>query len=487
MNRRQVVIVGAGPAGMAAAITLCREGVSPTVIDENPQSGGQIYRQPRNASQQSGSNEVLKDSRGNQLHRQFQQCREQIEHLCDNTVWGIYSHRQVACNGPDGCQMFAADHLLLATGAYEYVCPFPGWTLPGVMTPGAAQSLVKSHGVRPGKTAIVAGTGPFLLVVALQLHNAGVKVAAIVETARRRDLWRHCPGLLRNLAMFVEGAGYMRKIRQAGIPMLWGHVVTCAEGNGEVAAAVVAPCNEDGVADPGQARRIPVDTLCVAYGFVPRFELAQLAGCEMEYRDIKGGWIPKMDQHLATSIPGVWVAGDGGGVAGAIVAELEGTLAGLAIANSLGRIDTATFQNRCRKLSRQLTKMYRFREALDCVYRVREGLTKLATENTIVCRCEELSCAEVDAGIELGGTRSRTLKVMTRLGMGPCQGRMCWPAMARRIARKTHQRVEEVGQFSFRPPTQPICLGDVLADNQTLSQLTDHPNVMEKSMKNQMS
>ena len=150
--------------------------------------------------------------------------------------------------------------------------------------------------------------------------------------------------------------------------MLWGHVVTCAEGNGEVAAAVVAPCNEDGVADPGQARRIPVDTLCVAYGFVPRFELAQLAGCEMEYRDIKGGWIPKMDQHLATSIPGVWVAGDGGGVAGAIVAELEGTLAGLAIANSLGRIDTATFQNRYRKLSRQLTKMYRFREALDRVY-----------------------------------------------------------------------------------------------------------------------
>jgi hypothetical protein len=204
-----------------------------------------------------------------------------------------------------------------------------------------------------------------------------------------------------------------------------------------------------------------VDTLCAGYGFVPRTQLAQLAGCRLRYADALGGWVPEVDADLQTSVPGVWVAGDGGGVAGALAAEWEGELAGLAVAHRLGALDERMFAARRQPLVRRLARLRRFRAALDRLFCVRPGLSELATADTLVCRCEELTLAEVEAGIAAGGTGLRTLKVMTRLGMGPCQGRMCWPAMARLLAAHTGQPVEAVGPLSARPPVQPVSVGDL--------------------------
>lgn len=460
MVHKALVIVGAGPAGMSAAISAAEAGLKPFVIDENPQIGGQIYRQPPSSF---AAPKYQQDSptadHGSKLRRRFQQFHDRIELLTNATVWGVFPPKRLAVSRDTGWEMIDADALILAPGAYEYVPPFSGWTLPGVMTPGAAQVMVKSMHVRPGRRVLLAGTGPFLLVVACALDKAGVDVVGVVEAAAARDGIRALPSLLLQPRFLHQGWRYLRHIRRAGIPQYRGHVVVEAHGDERVRSVTFAPCDGEWFPDRSRAREVEVDTLCVGYGFVPRTQLAQLAGCRMRFADELGGWIPDVGEHLETSVPGVWVAGDGGGVSGAVVAELEGRLAGLAAARRLRALNGTDFGRQRRPTLRRLARLARFRAALDRVSRPRPGLTSLATGETLVCRCEELTRDEVDVGIEAGGTDIRTLKVMTRLGMGPCQGRMCWPAMARHIAQRTGRTIEEIGPLSVRPPIKPVTLG----------------------------
>ena len=360
-----------------------------------------------------------------------------------------------------GWQIIQAKELIFATGAYEFVAPFPGWTLPGVMTPGGAQSMVKSMKIIPGGRILIAGSGPFLLVVAALLHAAGAEVVGVVETARRRDAIPHFAGLLSNIKLLQQGRHYLNQLRKAGIPLHWGHLVTRAEGAETVERVKISACDASGK-PCGEESTIDVDTLCVGYGFIPRTELTQMANCKMEYRELLGGWIPRVDQTLSTSVPGVRVAGDGGGVAGAIVAELEGTLSGLAAAYSLGGLSQMAYDTKAGPVTKQLRKMQRFRLALDRIYRIRPGLLDLACSDTTICRCEEISRKEMEDGIQFGGTNISTLKVITRIGMGPCQGKMCWPMVARLIAEQEGKSVEEIGDLRARPPIGPLNMTDLL-------------------------
>jgi len=443
---------------MAAAIAAAEAGLRPLVIDENPQAGGQIYRQAP-AALHGGQPPARRtpEARGATLFGRFQR-QDRIELLTETSVWGLFGPRRLAITCGDSSRMIEAQHLVLATGAYEYLPPFPGWTLPGVMTPGGAQSLVKTMHVLPGRRALVAGTGPFLLVVAMLLHQAGMEVAGLVEMAPARDEVRALPGLLAQPGLLWEGLRYRTRLRRAGIPIYRGHVLLEARGEGEVREALFAPCNGDGYPDRSLARVARVDTICAGYGFVPRAQLAQLAGCKLRLDEARGGWVPEVGEQLQTSVPGVWVAGDGAGVAGALAAELQGTLVGLAVARQLGALDAGRWQALRKPLARRLARLGRFRAALDRLYRLRPGLVSLATADTLVCRCEELTRAEVEAGIAAGGIDLRTLKVITRLGMGPCQGRMCWPAAARLVAARTGKSVEDAGPLSIRPPVRPVSL-----------------------------
>jgi NADPH-dependent 2,4-dienoyl-CoA reductase/sulfur reductase-like enzyme len=395
--------------------------------------------------------------------QRFHAARERMEVLANTFVWGVFPERRLAIGHREGWQVVQGEHLLLATGAYEYVPPFPGWTLPGVMTPGGAQALAKTWSVRPGRSAVVAGTGPFLLLVANQLAKAGVEVRAVVELARRREFAPELTRLLASRELLLEGASLLRELRRAGVPVLWGHIVHAANGEGGTLRSVaIAPCDADGEPDRNRSRTIEAETLAVGYGFVPRIELAQLAGCALEFRDELGGWIPTTNALGETSVNGVWIAGDGGGVSGSAVAELEGELAGLNIGSRLGVLDAATLERRQKPVLAELAKLRRFRAALDAVYRIRPGLARLAEKETLVCRCEELACEEVDRSIGFGGHDFRTLKVMSRLGMGPCQARMCWPAMMRRIADRTGHTPEHIGPSRFRPPVRPTTVGDLV-------------------------
>lgn len=460
---RQLVIVGAGPAGMSAAITATNTGLTPTIIDENPRVGGQIYRQPPATFEDDGGRAPvgIDGDAGNDLRRRFEELLPRMELLTGTTVWGLFPPKRLAIVDDQGVRTIEAEHLILAPGAYEYVPPFPGWTLPGVFTPGGAQSLVKTMKVLPGRRAIVAGTGPFLLVVALELHRAGVEVVCVVEAVSTLEVLNALPHLLVDFAQLRQGWRYLRELRRAGIPVRPGHIVSEARGVEEVGEVVVSRC--DGQWNPvgsGQ-ETIEVDTLCVGYGFVPRTQLAQLANCRLRFDDLRGGWCPQVDEHLQTSVAGIWSAGDGGGVAGAVVAELEGALVGLSAARALGTLDLGSFHEQRAELLPRLRKLGQFRAAMDGLCRVRSGLSHLASADTVVCRCEELTLTEVIDGVEVGGGDMRTLKVMTRLGMGPCQGRMCWPAMSRLVAARNGRTIEEIGPTSVRPPIKPVCLGSL--------------------------
>ena len=469
MSSCELAIVGAGPAGMAAAIAAAKAGASVTLIDENATCGGQIYRQPPTTIRPGTPSASKADvTHGEQLRRELADLGDRVKTLFDASVWGLFPGNQIAVQRAGGWEMIDAQQLVLAPGAYELTPPFPGWTLPGVMTPGAAQSMVKSMGVLPGRRAIIAGSGPFLLVVANQLHEAGVEVVAVVEAVRRRDMIPHMLGLLSDRSLLRQGREYLAKLKSAGIPVLWGHMVTEAhdteQGEEQLARVSIAPC--DGSWRTGVvSATYEVDTLCVGYGFVPRTELAQLAGCEMRYVEEQGGWIPQVDETYQTSIESLRMVGDGGGVAGAIVAEAEGRIAGLAAARDLEHLDADEFASARHREDEQLAPLRRFRRTLDQIYRIRPAVTELAKMDTIVCRCEELTRQQVEQGIEFGGTSLRTLKVATRLGMGPCQGKMCWPSAARLIAAQTGKSVEACGPVSVRPPVGALEMSDLLSNS----------------------
>ena len=461
MMQRDLVIVGAGPAGMAAAVAACRAGVDVTLIDENPLAGGQIYRQSPAALSSLDPPPDESAHHGKELVRDLDSVKDKIEWLPETNIWGYFPDRKLAVRSDGGWQMIEARQIILAPGAYEFVPPFPGWTLPGVMTPGAAQSMVKTMKVLPGRRALIAGSGPFLLVVARQLHAAGVEVVAVVETTRRRDFFSSALGLLASPKLLLQGRRYFQQLRKAKIPMFWGHLVTQAAGpEGGVEKVTIAPCS--GNAGEKAGIDFKVDTLCVGYGFVPRTELAQMADCAMEYRESIGGWVPQVDESFETSVLGLRVVGDGGGVAGAVVAETEGKMAGLAAAHELGGLSHTAYQSQTHACGKQIAQMQKFRAALDHIYRLRPAVFDLAKPDTILCRCEEITRQEIEKGIQYGGTNISTLKVMTRAGMGPCQGKMCWPSVARLIASKQSVSVAEVGAVRVRPPIGCVEMSDLL-------------------------
>ena len=452
----RLVIVGAGPGGMAAALTLAERGLSVTIVDQNPRPGGQIYRHPAIAPARPPQ-----PNRGDELRDRLAEQSDRITLLSGHDVVGVYPERRLGICGPDGFRILEADHLVLAPGAYEYVPPFPGWTLPGVMTPGAAQQLVKSQGVAPGRRVLLAGTGPFLLVVALALHEMNVQVVGIVDTLRRRDAFWKLPALLADGKLLKQGLDYVGAVRKAGISLMTGHIVTRAEGHGRLEGVVVAPCDGDWIPNHDRSKPIAADALAIGYGFVPRLGLAQLAGCQLTPTNLPGGWIPVTDAWGQTSVPGVWTAGDGAGVAGSIVAELAGQLVGLGVASSCQAIEASEAQQSAQPVRERLHQLSRFRRGLDELGTPRPGLSQLAEASTVVCRCEEIPRSEIDAAVDSGSTTLRSLKMATRLGMGPCQGRMCQPACARRLHDLGLNTLEQVGPPAFRQPLVPVTLGQL--------------------------
>ncbi|KUN02814.1 FAD/NAD(P)-binding oxidoreductase [Streptomyces yokosukanensis] len=435
-ERAHLAVVGAGPAGLAGALAAADRGVRVTLVDAAEQAGGQFYRQPARA---------LGARRPEALHHQWRtwrRLREGIErhiaagritHLTDHHVWAVQrasdsSFTVYALRGPaeeEGATV-RADAVLLATGGYERVLPFPGWTLPGVVTAGGAQAMLKGALVLPGRRVVVAGTGPLLLPVATGLAAAGARVAALVESAAPVALLRGAPALAAEPGKLAEGAWYAGQLMRHRIRTLSRHSVVEAHGTDRLTAVTVAALRNDGRIRPGSARRISCDTLAVGHGMLPHTDLAETLGCTLSGPT---GTAVRVDDEQRTDVPGVWAAGETTGIGGAALALAEGHIAGRSIAARLRGV--APDPRSWAASARARARLRRFFAALEAAYAPPAGWADRLTDDTVVCRCEEVTAGAVrTAARSLGAGDLRTVKLFTRAGMGWCQGRMCAPAVA---------------------------------------------------------
>ncbi|MCX4704910.1 FAD-dependent oxidoreductase [Streptomyces sp. NBC_01373] len=427
-----LAVIGAGPAGLAATVAAAAHGVRVTLLDSAAQAGGQFYRQP--ASE-------LRAGRPQALHHQWRAwerlrdgLRSHVEagavrHLADHHVWFVERHDDGwtvhALLGPEQEEPVEvrADAVLLATGGYEKVLPFPGWTLPGVVTAGGAQAMLKGTLVVSGRTAVVAGTGPLLLPVATGLAAAGVEVAALVESAGPKAFVRRSRALAAQPGKVAEGARYAARLLRHRVRLLTGHTLVEAHGSERLEAVTVAALDALGRVRPGTARRIPCDTLAVGHGMLPHTDLADTLGCRLDGTDVH------VDDEQRTSVPGVWAAGETTGIGGAALSLAEGHIAGRSAAARLRGTEPDPRAWAAAAAAR--ARLRAFFAALDSVYAPPAHWTEQVTDDTAVCRCEEVTGGAIRAAVtELGAGDLRTVKLLTRAGMGWCQGRVCGPAVA---------------------------------------------------------
>ncbi|MYW97398.1 FAD-dependent oxidoreductase [Amycolatopsis rubida] len=444
---RQVVIVGTGPAGLAAAEHALRAGARVTVLDQAETPGGQYHRMLPEAYA------AKRPDRIRHGRAEFDRRRRVLTHpRCrwwpGATVWAFSraEKRLHVLRGQSDCSgrrrvTLVPDALILATGAHDRTLPFPGWELPGVYTAGAAQALAKGERVAIGERVLVAGTGPFLLPVAESLLDVGAEVVAVLEAnpfATVRKGWTASPW---RLAVHAGKAGelvrYAATLARRRVPYRTGRAVIEARGAGRVREVVTAKVRADWSVVPGTERTCEVDAVCVGHGFVPQPELAVAAGCALDE-----GFV-RVDATQETTVDGVFAAGEITGIGGAVTAAAEGAVAGRAAAGA--RPDPALLRARDRARG--------FAERLGTAHPIGAAWRSWLREDTIVCRCEETTYGELTRAAEdevCPGPHA--LKLGTRAGLGPCQGRICGPVVA-----ELHGGAER----HHRPIVQPIRLGEL--------------------------
>lgn len=455
MLETELAIVGAGPAGLAAALEAAEAGARVTIFDEQVATGGQIYRQPP-------ATMVVEEggARPGQALRAAAEAHPQITIHLGATVWGFVGDRVLAYSNAQGGGRLRAGQVLLAPGCYDRPVAFPGWTLPGVMTAGGIQTLVKSQHLLPGERILLVGAHPFLLVVAAQLLRAGARLEAVV-LAQKPQFWEALtmlPRLWGHGSKLREAWQSLRVLREQRVPLRFGQVVTRALGDQVVEGAVLAEADEAWRPIPGTEYRVTADTIGIGYGFLPSTELARQAGVATRWVKDQGGWVVECDAQMRTNLPGVLVAGEITGVAGAEVAMEEGRLAALTAAQALGYLSAAEAAERGAVIQGRLAHYCRFASALTQLSSPQEGLFSLVTPETVVCRCESLTAESICRSLsEHGHLRSSdSVKLATRAGMGLCQGRYCASTVAHLIAEATGQTQEQVGIYRARPPVKPI-------------------------------
>jgi thioredoxin reductase len=403
-----------------------------------------------------------------------------VSYVPNTVVWDAPEPLTLAYAAAADSGRVRAGCIVLAAGAYDRPVPFPGWTLPGVVTAGGVQNLIKGQRVAPGSRAAVVGNGPLLLVVAASLARAGVRVETVAEAAPvHRRAWAQAARLAAAPSILRLWASYRAILLRARAPYRTGETVVAAEGDGEVRAVTLAPIDPAGRVDRARARPVEVDTLVIGFGLTPSVELTRLLGCAHAFDPLRGGWLPVRSPALETSKPGVFAAGDGTGIGGVELALVEGRLAGLGAAARLGRAQPGRDEGR-RSLAACRGRLDRFRAGLERVFAPPASYLDLLTEGTVVCRCEEVTYGELSARLAEDDGAATTamvrLKAVTRTGMGRCQGRNCLATLAAIVARACGLAIDELTWPRVRPPARPIPLGDLLHEAIPPAVLPDDPH-----------
>jgi NADPH-dependent 2,4-dienoyl-CoA reductase/sulfur reductase-like enzyme len=462
-----LAIIGAGPAGISAALAAAAHGASVLVIDEQRRPGGQIFRRP--PKEFTGAK--TKFSAGYPWARALLDEAENHPFITwkhGTTAFGIFRDKedgndqiQLAVSGPGGAERIPAKRVLIATGAYYLPVAIPGWTLPGVMMAGAVQGFIKSQRLVAGKRLVLAGSHPLLIVVADQLLASGADIAEVAFARglpRVAEAARSLPAVPGHLPLFAETGMAVARLIKAGVKISTNTIATRAIGKDLVEAVELSPVDKNWNVT-GAPRLIDATTLVLGYGFLPSTELARQAGCEMQWDSPKGGWVVAHDDRMQTSSPGIYVAGEPTGVAGAEQSRAEGTLAGAAIAEDLRLAKRAVATKEIAAARRKVRQAEHFSTVVQQMFEPRrEALAALATPETIVCRCEEITCGHIKEVLAENPQMSTAsaVKLECRSGMGPCQGRYCEITVSSIVSVERGRPSSQVGAFTAYIPVKPV-------------------------------
>ncbi|MCW4113444.1 NAD(P)/FAD-dependent oxidoreductase [Aurantimonas sp. MSK8Z-1] len=447
-----LVVIGAGPAGMAAATLAAGAGVSCLLVDENPAPGGQIYRGI--GSTPLTERRLLGEEywKGAEIASAF--AGSAASYLPQATVWQLSPERELGISRGGRTRMIRATRVIMATGALERPFPIPGWTLPGVMTAGAAQILLKTAGVAVSGKVVLAGTGPLLWLIAAQYLAAGKRFDAILDTTPKGSWRKALSELPRFLASpyLRKGLRLMATVRGSA-RVISGVTALAAEGSDHLTQVRYTVAGRESVID--------ADHLLLHQGVVPNINMASASGCAIDWDDEQLAFVPRVDAWGATSVGGIAIAGDGAGIAGAEAAAERGRLAALDALAALGRITPAEKARRATPIRAVVTRYDRGRAFLDRLYRPAEQF-RVAADATVACRCEEVTGGQIrDVVANLNVLGPNQLKSFLRCGMGPCQGRLCGLTVTETIARTRGVDPAEVGYYRLRAPVKPITLAEL--------------------------
>jgi NADPH-dependent 2,4-dienoyl-CoA reductase/sulfur reductase-like enzyme/bacterioferritin-associated ferredoxin len=461
-GKYDVVIVGSGFSGIVAANFLADSHLDILMIDENIHIGGQLLRK---IPEKLGEYPSYHPDYIKKIGFKFIEClkNKKVTIINRAVVIGIYADKKILVEVDEKKVIpIGFDVILFATGGREKFFPFKGWTLPGVYSAGLVQVLIKNSGVLPAKKMLIGGSGLFLYSVAYEALRSRARVSAVLEQTAMLDKIKLMSQLYRQFPKILEGAKYLSKIFLSGVPVKFRRKIIEARGKESLQEVVTARVNNSGSVLPGTEKIYKTEALTIGYGFTANIELPQLAGCELEYSEAKGGFVVKVNGKMETTKEDIFAAGEITGIGGASKSITEGKLAALSILRRFEKIAEDEYSAKVKKLSKERKHHLKFGEYFNLLFKTPESMILDIPDDTIVCRCEDVKMGDIKKAVREGFTTPESLKTSVRTGMGNCQGRICGAIICDITAALTNKSREETGRFSVRPPVKPVSVASLL-------------------------
>ncbi len=445
---------------MAAARIAAQHGADTLVLDEQPGPGGQIYRAIETPANRQRPELGKSYAQGFDLAQGLRESG--ARYVAQASVWQVSADRQVGYCVEGAAHLVSGRQIILAGGAQERPMPVPGWTLPGVMTAGAAQIMLKDSGLSI-RDAVFVGTGPLLYLIVHQYLSAGIPVKAVIDLTPAGNYIRaipHLPGALHAASRLFDGWRWQRQIAR------------CRDTEYVRGVSDIRICGDTDVTaieylKGGKWGRIDCQNILLHQGVVPNLNMPVAAGCDTVWNDGQACWNIAVDDWFRSSVAGIYVAGDGAGIGGSIAAENQGAIAAIGALERLGRINPQTRERLVQPFRKTLRREMAARPFLETLFRPPENTRIPQDDSTIVCRCEEITAGDIRELVRMGHTRPNQIKSYSRCGMGPCQGRFCGLTLTEMLADLTKTPVAEVGYYRLRAPVKPLSLAELAGLDQT--------------------